>query len=98
MTKRKKRGLGASEYAHAARAGRKLLELESILDNVRADSSCGTLMTLYRAGVADWGNAEAHLGSGAEKSDYPGLHDRLEQARKRLVRLDGRIRQCFCKE
>ncbi len=92
------RGLGASDYAHATMAGRKLGDLDTILDNAERTKSCGSMMTHYQAGLADWGNVEAHVRSGVSKRDYPGLHDKLEQARKRLVRLDGRIRQCFCKD
>lgn len=100
MAKRKKRsvrGLGASDYAHATMAGRKLGDLDTILDNAERTSSCSSMMTHYQAGLADWGNAEAHVRSGVTKTDYPALHDRLERQRKRLVKLDGRIRQCFCK-
>lgn len=101
MAKRKKRsvrGLGASDYAHGTMAGRKLNDLDTILDNAERTSSCASMMTHYQAGLADWGNAEAHVRSGVERSQYPALHDKLERGRKRLVKLDGRIRQCFCKD
>jgi hypothetical protein len=96
--RKRKCGLGASDFAHATHAGRKLGDLDTILDNAERASSCNSMLTMYQAGVADWGNAEAHLRSGVPKGEYPGLHDKLEQSRKRIVRLNGRIRQCFCKD
>ena len=91
------RGLGASDFAHATMAGAKLLDVETVLVNSEQPGMrCDGLLSHYQVALASWGNAEAHLRSGVPKADHPGLHDRLEQHRKRLVRLDGKIRRCFC--
>lgn len=95
--KRGTRGLGASEYAHAAAAGRKLLDLDTVLDNASRASSCSSKFMSYQNAAVDFGNVEAHLRAGVSKATHPQLFARFESARARLVRLDKQIRDCFCK-
>lgn len=98
------RGLGLSPYEHASKAGQAALDLESVLGNARPGVGCSSLLDLYQAGLTDYGRMDAHLRAAKQsgvalETSNPGLVDRREQLRKRLMKLDERIRKgCFCKE
>lgn len=77
-------------------AGQKLLDLETNLANAERASGCNALFTAYQAGLDDWSSMSVHLRSGVSKGEHSALYSGLESARKRLVKLDGRIRKCFC--
>lgn len=98
MAKRKKRsvrGLGAGDYAHETMASQKLADVDSALELSRG-RGCAAKLTIYQRALADWGAAEAHVRSGVSAERVSGLRVRLEAARKRLVRLDGELRNCLC--
>jgi hypothetical protein len=98
--RRRKRGLGSSDYAHGAAAERKLRDLDTVLDSADRTTRCNSLLTYSLSAGASWGETTGHLRSLSDDAqhDYPNLNRSHERARVRLVKLHDRIRQCFCKE